>query len=111
AAWPSASVAPSSRLKEMVVASSASWWFTEVAVGRSAKFAMADSGTMGVAVALTADPVEESRSEGLAEVAVGVVTVLAVVPADAACKADCTVADPVFSAGTYTFFSASGLRM
>src|SRR6478609_7861922 len=70
AAWLSASVAPSARLYEMVVASSESWWLTEVAVGRSLKLAMADKGTMGVALELTAAPVDASRSDRLAEVPV-----------------------------------------
>src|SRR6185369_2649283 len=62
---PSARLLPSARLYEMVVASSASWWLIELAVGRSEKRAMADSGTIVAALALTAWPVAWSRRAGL----------------------------------------------
>src|SRR5437764_14062019 len=52
----------------MVAASSASWWLTEVAAGRSEKCAMADSGTIAVTDELTTLPVDASRSDRLAEV-------------------------------------------
>jgi hypothetical protein len=48
-----------------VVASSASWWLTELAVGRSAKRAIADKGTMVRAELLTGEPVAWSRRAGL----------------------------------------------
>ena len=49
----------------MVVASSASWWLTALAVGRSARRAIADSGTIVVALLLTGWPVAWSRNPGL----------------------------------------------
>src|SRR6478752_7958992 len=82
AAWLSASVAPSARLYEMVVASSESWWLTEVAVGRCLKLAMADSGAMVLADALTAEPVDASRSDRFADVPVVVVVAVVVPVAD-----------------------------
>src|SRR6185369_16827500 len=88
----SARLLPSARLYEMVVASSASWWLIELAVGRSEKRAMADSGTIVAAVMLTAWPVAWSRRAGLmgpdaadvgaAAVAVAAPPAVVVVPVD-----------------------------
>ena len=63
----SASVAPSARLNEIVVASSVSWWLTEVAVGPSMKRAITFSGTMLSGVLLSTLPPDALRSAGLGE--------------------------------------------
>ena len=63
----SSSVAPSARLNEIVVASSVSWWFTEVAVGPSTMRAIADNGTRFVGVLLRTFPVDALRSAGFGE--------------------------------------------
>src|SRR6478672_13245025 len=63
----SSSVAFSARLNETVVASSVSWWFTEVAVGPSTKCAIVDNGTRLVGVLLSTLPLDALRSAGFGE--------------------------------------------
>src|SRR5664279_6479726 len=62
-----ARVAPSARLNEIVVASSVSWWLTEVAVGPSMKRAIAFSGTMLSGELLSTLPPDALRSAGLGD--------------------------------------------
>ena len=94
----------------MVVASSPSWWLTELGVERSANFAMAASGTMVVAPVDRALPLDGSRA------AVRLVAVVVVAPVEPVVVvvpllpvAVETLVLPVAAlAGTYTSFSASG---
>ena len=67
AARASPRLAPSARLNEIVVASSPSWWLTEVGVESSTKRATAVSGTRLVALLLSTLPVEAFFSAGLAD--------------------------------------------
>ena len=69
---PSASVTPSARLKDTVLASSVSSWLMELGTARSATRAKADSGTIAVVFDAMACPAEEVRDAGLAEVTVEV---------------------------------------
>src|SRR5476649_1135008 len=74
-------LAPVCRLKEMVVASSPSWWLIEVGAELSAKLASADSGTMVVALVLSAEPDDASLTAGAATLAgVALVVLVLVVP-------------------------------
>src|SRR4029077_7056197 len=73
----SSSVAPSARLKESVVASSVSWWFTEVAVASSTKRAIVASGTMFVGVLLRTFPLDALRSAGFGDTGTATVAALA----------------------------------
>src|SRR4051812_30933643 len=106
AAWPSAKVLSSARLYEMVVASSASWWLMEAAVGRSAKRASADSGTITCVALASGWPLAWSRRPGLMVALVVVDDVLveavAVLVALAVVAPATVAAAAVFLAGTYT---------
>ena len=84
-----------------MVASSASWWLTEVAVARSVKLANADSGTMMVGAVLSAWPLAGSRRAGLTGVA-AVVLAFAPIPllvaaalAGVVVLSGCQVASPI----------------
>ncbi len=87
-----------------MVASSPSWWLTDVGVELSAKLAMAGSGTMVDALLDRAEPLEASRVALSVDAGAGVpllvMALLALLPDPAP--------EPPASAGTYTSFRASG---
>ena len=100
AARASPRLALSMRLNEIVVASSPSWWLTEVGAESSKKRATAVSGTRLVALLLRTLPVEAFFSAGLADTGTLVLPVIAAV-----CAVDSTLTawpplTTVFVAGT-----------
>ena len=94
AALASPRVAPSARLNDTVVASSVSWWLTEVAAAFSMKRATEVRGTRLVALLLSTLPVEAVRSAGLAETGTVVLPVMALV---AAVASTLTACPPLFT--------------
>ena len=87
---------PGARLKEMVVATDSSWWFTEIGDEAGPKVAMADRGTMISLTPLIATAAEAPRVGG----ATGPARVVCpAVPARAFCEAtlmvDAAVDPPV----------------
>jgi hypothetical protein len=101
-------------LNEIVVASSVSWWFTDVAVDPSTKRAIVDSGTRFVGVLLSTLPDDAFRSAGFGDTGTAAAAAGAGDVGDEAgvARSTATTCPPWFTSdvpGTYTSASAFGL--